>query len=174
VTEKTSKSLTDKGQPKGLLRLFLRFPIILYKLKLGRLLGDRFLLLHHLGRKSGQWRQTVVEVVRCDPSQGVYIVASGWGETSNWFRNILKHPEIRIETARGKLDAVVERLDDQSAGRELRDYGRRNPAALRLLAKRMLGRAFSETDEDFLELSRTIPVILIQLERNKPRSTEGQ
>ncbi|MEO2169431.1 MAG: hypothetical protein ABGY42_15180 [bacterium] len=43
--------------PIGLKRLFFRLPIRLYQLRLGRLLGGRFVLLHHIGRKSGLARQ---------------------------------------------------------------------------------------------------------------------
>ena len=38
-------------------------PIYLYRLDLGRLLGHRFLLLVHRGRKSGLLRETVLEVI---------------------------------------------------------------------------------------------------------------
>ncbi len=39
--------------PRGLARIGFRIPIILYRLGLGGLLGTRFLLLTHTGRKSG-------------------------------------------------------------------------------------------------------------------------
>lgn len=49
-------------KPRGLLRLGFRLPIWLYRLNLGWILGERFLLLTHTGRKSGLVRQTVIEV----------------------------------------------------------------------------------------------------------------
>lgn len=79
------------GTPRGLLRLGLRLPVWLYRLRLGRLLGRRFVMVTHTGRKSGRQHQTVLEVVRYDPATGVVVVASGWGEKADWFRNILKH-----------------------------------------------------------------------------------
>jgi hypothetical protein len=50
--------------PTGWVRALLRLPILLYRLHLGWLLGHRFLLLTHVGRKSGLQRRTVLEVVR--------------------------------------------------------------------------------------------------------------
>ncbi len=51
-----NKSMVDTP-PGKVLRLGLRLPIWLYRARLGRLLGERFLLLTHIGRKSGLPRQ---------------------------------------------------------------------------------------------------------------------
>ncbi len=61
-----------KEPPKGIKRLFFRFPIVLYKIGLGPLLGERFLKLTHTGRKSGLERETVLEVVKHNREAGVY------------------------------------------------------------------------------------------------------
>lgn len=79
-----SGTLAERFPPTGLLRLLLRLPNCLYRLHLGWLLGSRFLLLAHRGRRSGRWRQTVVEVVQHNPGSDTYFIASGWGEKSNW------------------------------------------------------------------------------------------
>jgi hypothetical protein len=60
----TSASLPPR--PRGLVRIAVRLPILLYWLGLGWLLGHRFLLLTHRGRVSGQVRHTVLEVIRHD------------------------------------------------------------------------------------------------------------
>src|SRR5262245_8298015 len=70
--------LVNQPSPTGILRLLLRFPIWLYRVHLGWLLNDRFLLLTHRGRSSGLTRQTVVEVVQHDAANSVYFIASGW------------------------------------------------------------------------------------------------
>ncbi|MFV0642960.1 MAG: nitroreductase family deazaflavin-dependent oxidoreductase, partial [Sphingomonadaceae bacterium] len=102
-------------------RLFLRAPIWLYRLHLGWLLGDRFLMFRHIGRKSGLPRYTVVEVVRHDRATGVYTIASGWGEKSDWFRNISKNPEAFVYTGRGRFPAVAARLPEEEATAALID-----------------------------------------------------
>jgi hypothetical protein len=60
-----STKLSDTKLPRGMLR-WLRMPIWLYRLRLGWLLGNRFLMLTHIVRKSGQPPQSVLEVVGHD------------------------------------------------------------------------------------------------------------
>jgi hypothetical protein len=54
-----TQELTKNAMPHGLTRLAFRLPIWLYRLRLGWLLGDRLLLLTHIGRTSGQRRDRV-------------------------------------------------------------------------------------------------------------------
>jgi hypothetical protein len=65
------------------LRLAFRLPIYLYRLNLGWLLGHRFLLLVHRGRRSGLRRETVLEVVRYNPATKESVVLSAWGERAD-------------------------------------------------------------------------------------------
>jgi deazaflavin-dependent oxidoreductase (nitroreductase family) len=93
---------------RGMVRFGLKLPLVLYRLHLGWLLGQRFLRLTHVGRKSGKHYRTVVEVVDHDPVTDSYIVTSGWGEKSDWFRNIQKTPEVMINVGRRQLDVNAE------------------------------------------------------------------
>ena len=86
-----------RSRPTGALRLAFRPPIYLYRLGLGQLLGHRFMLLTHRGRRSGRVYQTALEVVRYDPSLRETVVASGWGERSDWYRNSRLIPRWRSE-----------------------------------------------------------------------------
>jgi deazaflavin-dependent oxidoreductase (nitroreductase family) len=52
--------------------------------------GQRLLLLQHTGRKSGNARLTVLEVVARDQATGTYIVASGFGEKADWFQILME------------------------------------------------------------------------------------
>jgi hypothetical protein len=51
------------SRPNRVLGYVLRLPSYLYRLRLGGLLGHRFLLLTHRGRKSGLTRRTPLEVL---------------------------------------------------------------------------------------------------------------
>ena len=86
-----TNSIVDRPPSKAL-RFGLRLPIWLYRVKLGWLLGDRFIMLTHTGRKSGLPRQTVIEVVKHDKESNTYYIVSGWGEKSDWYQNIRKTP----------------------------------------------------------------------------------
>ena len=78
--------------PAGFTRALFRLPIHLYRLRLGWLFGNRLLLLNHIGRVSGKTHQTVLEVAEHNAADDSYTVASGWGPTAAWYRNILHNP----------------------------------------------------------------------------------
>ncbi len=149
----------SRPSPRGLARWLFRAPIGLYRLKLGWLLGKRFMLLEHTGRVSGKARLTVLEVVRYDPDSQACVIASGWGEGSQWFRNVLRDPAVFYTVSTSRRPGQALRLDPTAAERELRDYGGRHPRALRALAKVMTGDAFDGSDDAFATLARCVPVL---------------
>ena len=128
---------TKPSLPTGVSRFFFRLPIWLYHWRLGWLLGARFVLLNHVGRKSGQIRQAVVEVVRHDRSSDTYIICSGFGEKAQWFQNVMQTPDITIQIGRRHLAVTAERLPPTIGGDEMVDYARRHPSAARQLARFM-------------------------------------
>jgi deazaflavin-dependent oxidoreductase (nitroreductase family) len=89
------KVVKNVQPPAGLTRLLFRIPIHLYRLRLGWLFGSRLLLLNHIGRVSGKPRQTILEVAEHDGDGCV--VASGWGPTAAWYRNIVHTPDVTIQ-----------------------------------------------------------------------------
>ncbi len=145
--------LKDVSAPGGLLKLMLRIPIWLYRAHLGWLLGNRFLLLTHIGRKSGLPRQTVVEVLSHDRASNTYAVLSGWGERSDWVRNVEKNPEVLIEVGHHKMHARAERISPDIAEQKVLDYAKRNPLAIRILP-RMMGYQLDGSEADFRALAR--------------------
>lgn len=80
---------------RTLQRALSRAPIRLYRLGLGGLLGHRLLLL--TGRKCGRRRQVVLEVVGRHEEFGGYLIASGFGARSQWFRNIAADPRVHFQ-----------------------------------------------------------------------------
>ena len=153
----------DQGdrRPGGLLRFFLRMPVWLYRMRLGVLLGHRFLLLTHIGRKSGLARQAVLEVVRRDEPNNCCIIFSGWGEQSDWFRNIQKNPAVKVNMAGHQFRATAVRLSLEEAQQELLDYARRNPVAFRRLAAWRLQEIPKEQAETCRLLSQLLPAVLL-------------
>lgn len=140
-----------------------RLPIVLYKAHLSWLLGDRFLLLTHTGRLTGLPRQAVLEVVRYDNAAKIYYVASGFGEKSDWFRNIQKRPEVTIQVGRQRMDARAEHLPQNESERELLDYAQRHPTALKNLAG-ILGYQLDGTEESLKTLSQVIPIVALRVQ----------
>jgi deazaflavin-dependent oxidoreductase (nitroreductase family) len=146
----------------GLLRFLLRMPILLYRIRLGWLLGNRFLLLKHIGRKTGLEHRTILEVLRHDRTQGCYIVSSGWGTSSQWFKNIQQQPEVKIETGGREMRATATILAEQQAEQEIRDYAQRHPAAYREISNRILGEPTTGEPEEFTRLAKTIPLLSLR------------
>jgi hypothetical protein len=72
------KIVKNVQPPSGVSRALFRAPIYLYRLGLGWLFGKCILLLNHIGRVSGKQRQVILEVVEHDPTDGSFVVASGW------------------------------------------------------------------------------------------------
>jgi len=152
------EKIKDARPPRGLARLAWRAPIWLYRLGLGDLLGKRFLLLTHTGRKSGLPRQNVLEVVRHDEETDAYIVASGFGEKADWYRNIIAQPLVAIQVGKQHMAARAEQLPTPEAVREMLDYNRRHPTALRTLAG-IMGYRTDGSEDDIRALGEIIPIV---------------
>ena len=131
------EKIKDVKPPRGLARLLFRLPIGLYTIGLGGLLGRRFLLLTHIGRKSGLERKTVLEVVRYNKATSTFIVAAGFGPGSDWYRNIRANPQVTVQCGPQRLPMVAHFLTPEQSGEELVDYARRHPQAMRELSKFM-------------------------------------
>lgn len=145
--------------PRGLLRWFMRVPIFLYRLHLGWLLGKRFLLLEHRGRRSGLPRQAVIEVVDHDPIAGKFVVAAAWGIKSDWFQNILAAPNVYITVANRRFSALATRISAEASARHLRAYAVRNPFAFRLLGSRLVGTHSRNLDETITAFVESVPFV---------------
>jgi deazaflavin-dependent oxidoreductase (nitroreductase family) len=157
-----SSKLADKRTPHGPLRLMLRAPIWLYRWHLGWLLGHRFLMLTHIGRKSGQPRRTVLEVVNWDKATGAYYIASGWGERSDWLRNVEKTPQVQVDVGGRHFTAIAERVATDEAASVLYAYARRHPFAFRELAGVMAGRKLQPTAADSRVLAAVVPLVALR------------
>lgn len=152
------EKVTPPPPPTGLRRALFRLPITLYRWRLGWLLGRRFVLIEHLGRRSGRWRQTVVEVVGRDPAAGTVTVASGFGRTADWYRNLLAHPEATIQVG-GRRQAVrAVPLGPEEGADAMVGYARRHPRAGRYLS-RFMGFEVDGGEADYREVGRAVPFL---------------
>ncbi|HET7034987.1 MAG TPA: nitroreductase family deazaflavin-dependent oxidoreductase [Thermomicrobiaceae bacterium] len=131
------------SRPNALLRVALKTPILLFDLRLGRLLGHRFLLLTHQGRRSGLIYRTPLEVIRYDPASRASIVIAAWGPGSDWFRNIRRHPALQVETAGRRYVPEQRVLTLDEADHELARYAVEHRLATSIL-ERVFGFRISE------------------------------
>jgi len=149
--------------PKGVMRLILRLPITLYRLRLGWLLGKRFVLLNHVGRKTGQLRQTVVEVVGYDAGAETYYIVSGWGAKSNWYQNLVTQPDITIQVGHHHLKSHARVLTTTDAVQVLLNYRQRHPVSARELS-RIMGLNIADAAPPDLGkiISESLPVLALE------------
>lgn len=153
-----TNSIVDRP-PSKVLRLGLRLPIWLYRMKLGWLLGNRFLMLTHTGRKSGQPRQTVIEVVKHDKENGVYYVVSGWGDKADWYQNIQKKPSVTIHVGRRTFQSQAYFVPLAKAIAVMEAYTREHPIAFKELSSLFLGKEMKASSEAAKQLAEKMPMV---------------
>lgn len=110
-------------------RALMRAPIWIYKARLGALLSSRLIMLEHIGRKSGTPRYVVLEVFD-HPTADTYLVASGFGTSAQWFRNVKANPNVRVYAgSRAPARTIARVLDQDEADRALASYRSNHPQA---------------------------------------------
>lgn len=163
--------LIEQNPPRGLQRWLLRLPVWVYRARLGWLFGERLLLLTHLGRRSGMRRQTVLEVIHYDSATDTYFIASGWGETSDWLRNVEKTSKVKVNVGRRRFKAMARRASILEAQRTLLSYARRHRLVFQTLANVIVRRRLRATDEDCLTLAQSVPVLALVPVRKAPSNS---
>lgn len=153
-----SKSVID-APPGKALRFGLRLPILLYRFHLSWLLGNRFLMLTHTGRKSGLPRQTVIEVVQHDKTTDTYYVVSGWGEKSDWYQNICKSPHVTVHVGGRKFQASTEFIPLEKAIEIMNTYSREHPMAFSELSGLFLGERMKPENDAPLRIAIKMPMV---------------
>ena len=158
-------------QPDAVMRAVFRAPIQLYDAGFGWLLGERFLCLTHVGRKSGRQYRTVLEVVGTNPTAGEFMVIAGFGPSSDWYRNIAANPACEVVAGRHRFMPQDRVLDEAEAVAVIADYERRNrwiQPIMRFLLSRLLGWRYDGSQEARERLVRQLPVVAF-----RPRTEPG-
>jgi|WetSurMetagenome_2_1015567.scaffolds.fasta_scaffold59650_2 deazaflavin-dependent oxidoreductase (nitroreductase family) len=150
-------------RPRGLSRRLFKLPVYLYHLHLGSLLGNRFLLLHHQGRKSHQLYQAVIEVVKHDELSHTFYVVSGWGEKADWYQNIMAHPQVLIQVKDRIRYAIAERTSALVGENVIVSYYHHHPLFFRELS-RVMGYPFNGTEESVRTFGRSFPVVAFHVQ----------
>jgi F420H(2)-dependent quinone reductase len=117
------------------IKWFMSINSLLLRLSRGRLgskLGTQtILILHTIGRKSGQAR--TIPIAYFDYEDKYLIVASNWGKDKNadWYLNLKKNPHAKLEID-GKVIPVVAReaQDDEEYNRLWKFVTERHPPYL--------------------------------------------
>lgn len=109
-------------------RWIVRAPILVFRAGLGWLFGGRFVMVEHIGRKSGEPRYVVLEVIERETN--ALRVASGHGSRAQWLKNLQANPAARLWVGRSKGVAATARiLPESDAAAVLARYARVHPDA---------------------------------------------
>jgi deazaflavin-dependent oxidoreductase (nitroreductase family) len=148
--------------PRPLLKWTLRAPVSLYAMHAGWLLGHRFLLLTHRGRQTGRLHRTVLEVIAWRSDTREAVVMSGFGPSSQWYKNVLAGGASEVRIARLCFIPHARPLEPQEATEVIADYERRNRIVLpliRVVASRLAGFPYDGSDSARLRLAGALPLV---------------
>src|SRR5438128_4665044 len=99
------------------LRTMLKVPTLIYRGPLAELMRSRcVLVLTTRGRKTGRPRTGAVSFM---PVEDHFVVFSGWGVGSNWFRNIQANPDVVVRVGRKQMRATARIVEDPERRRAL-------------------------------------------------------
>jgi deazaflavin-dependent oxidoreductase (nitroreductase family) len=85
-----------------LVKQLYKIPTLLYRLGLGKLYGNYVLILSTKGRKTGKIHRTPVEYFL---HEGRYYIISGFGEQTDWYKNISASPLVTLQNGYERICA---------------------------------------------------------------------
>lgn len=163
MTHSTATSTWQQpAPPRGFLGWLLGLPIHLYHAHLGFLLGHRFLVLIHEGRRTGRRHETPLEVVRYDPVSREAIVAAGWGRKTQWLHNVEAGLAREVWIGRERYTPSCRFLEADEAADVLEGYERHSglPKALvRSVLGRLLGWRYDGSADARQRAAGQLPMI---------------
>lgn len=90
-------------------------------------MGHRMLLLEHIGRNTGARRYAVLEVIE-RPAPDEYVIVSGFAARSQWYRNVLAEPHVRVSVGRRRnVPAVAVPMSHDASKAALDRYAEHYP-----------------------------------------------
>lgn len=152
----------------AVLRCLFHAPVYLYRWRCGRLLGHRFLLLIHVGRRTGLRRYTVLEIMEYRKAGPELVVMSGFGPNADWLRNIQATPGPEVVVGSQHFTASHRFLGEDEAVRAITGYEQRNwymAPVIRAVLGRLLGWRYNGAERDRRRLVAQLPLIAL-----RPRS----
>ena len=149
----------------GTLRGLFRAPVLHYRRRLGWLLGHRFMLLVHVGRRSGLRRRTVLEVIEYRNQRPEVVVMSAFGFNADWFRNIQATPGPDVIVGWRCFRAAHRTLDEPEAMSVIAGYERRPwlvAPIIRAVLSRLVGWRYDSSDTARHRLASELPLVTFQ------------
>lgn len=149
----------DAKAPWFMVPIF-KLPNLLYQLQMGWLLGNRFMQITHIGRRSGKIRKTILAVLRFNPQTQEILAVSAW-KGSDWYYNIQASPALQVESGRVHYVPQQRTLSPEEIAAAFVEYCEQYPIFSRIIC-RIPGWKWDSSYEEFLELARTLHGVAFQ------------
>jgi len=124
-----------------------------------------FMLLTHLGRRSGKVRRTVLAVLWFAPQTREIMAISAWS-ASEWYKNLLASPALQVETGFARYTPVHHSLSSEEIAALFEGYRRRHPIFSRIVC-RIPGWHWDSSHEELLELAKTLRGVAFRPKENE-------
>lgn len=138
-----------------------RLPLQLYRSGKGWIVGRTFLLLVHVGRKTGQRRETVAMVLADDGVSGEVVICSAWGPDADWVQNLRAQPATEVVLGRDHFVPTHRFLNDDEAVAVSVEFRKRHPRRLWLVS-RILGWGDLRHDDAVREFVQYHPFVALR------------
>ncbi len=158
---------SGRRRPSPMLKAFFDAPRWFYDHRLGWLLGRRFLALSHVGRKSGIERQSILEVASYHPDTQEMIVASAFGPTADWYRNIQATPSHRVRVGRAEFVPHQRFLEPDEARAVAEEFCRNHRLEARMALRVFVAMGAVERGKfsDPVDLMASLPMVAFRTDR---------
>ena len=146
--------------PRKVLHLIHLPPQIAYAIGLGLLIGRIVLSLTTTGRKSGRERVTPLQYEEID---GCFYVAAAFGERTDWYRNILVNPRVKIRVKSRRFAGQAQTVTDVEKIADFLAYRLSKHPRMVGMMMRSGGVSMPPQRNDLLEYARRIALVKIDV-----------
>ena len=119
-------------------------------------------MVTHVGRRTGQRRYTVLEVMEYRKVGPEMIVMSAFGRNADWFRNIEAGPDPEVAVGSRRFTARWRLLGKEEAIKVVAGYEGRNRFAapiVRAVLSRLLGWRYDGSESGRSRLAEQLPLV---------------
>ena len=154
------EKLVPKDHVGPVLKPIFRLPLFFQRAGLGFLIPRNVLILTTKGRRSGRLHKTPVEFGPGPRGADIPLVMSGWDGRTDWYRNALADPCVRVWVRGREWEARAERVPDAEVAQLLKQIARAQPAANRMWS-RWAGFELDGSDASYLAAAPHFPSLYL-------------
>jgi deazaflavin-dependent oxidoreductase (nitroreductase family) len=154
-------SESDRRRPSPMLKAFFDAPRWFYRHQMGWLMGKRFLAVSHVGRKSGIERESILEVAVYHPDTHESVVASAFGPTADWYRNVQARPAHLVRVGRVEYVPHQRFLEPEEARAAAEEFCRQHRLEARMAIPVFVAMGAAEKGEftNPVDLMASLPMV---------------